>query len=119
MSTHHLYIANPPEHALLQVESYGRSTGLGAGARAVLRECIAKAWDDGYAEVSRIALARDVGLSAEDAHVALLELADHGVVELQELIAGLFVVRPLLLSSDVGTQAGVGWWQRLEFDYEA
>jgi hypothetical protein len=119
MSTHHLYIANPPEHALMQIESYGRSSGLRSGARAVLRECIAKAWDDGFTEVSRIVLARDTGLSVAEAQAALLELTDRRVIEVQELIAGMFVVRPILLSSGAGTQAGVGWWQRLEMDYEA
>ena len=53
MSTHHLYIANPPEHALMQIESHGRSIGLGTNARSVLRECVAEAWDDGFAEITK------------------------------------------------------------------
>jgi hypothetical protein len=116
MSTHHLYIANPPEHALTQLDAYGRSTGLGTDARSVLRECVALAWDDGFAEIAQTTLARDVGISAGAAHAALQELA---VIELQKLYAGIFVVRRLTLSSGDGVQAGVGWWQRLELDYEA
>jgi hypothetical protein len=118
MSTHHLYIANPPEHALMQIESYGRLIGLGTDARSVLRKCLVKAWDDGFAEVSRTTLALDLGIAVCDAHAALLELADRDVVELDDLDTDTFIVRPLLLSSDVGAQAGVGWWQRLELDHE-
>jgi hypothetical protein len=119
MSTHHLYIANPPERALMQIDSYGRGIGLGDHARSVLWECVALAWDDGFAEVSSIALARDLGIMVGEAHAAIHELADSSAIEIQELVTGIFVVRPLMLSSDVGTQAGVGWWQRLEVDYEA
>jgi hypothetical protein len=106
MSTHRLYIANPPEHALMRIESYGCSIGLGSEARSVLRECVARAWDDGFVEVSR------------GAHAALRELTDRGVIEVRESNTGTLVIRPLLLYSDVGTQAGVGWWQRLELDYD-
>jgi hypothetical protein len=117
MSTQNLYIANPPEHALMQIESYGRGIGLGTDARSVLRECVTKAWDDGFTELNRIALARDTGIEVCDAHAALQELADCGAIELHELVTGVFMVRPLSLSSDDGARAGVGWWQRLEFDY--
>ena len=119
MSTHHLYIANPPEHAVMQIESYGREIGLGTDARSVLRECVTKAWDDGFAKVTQTTLARDLGLTVGAAYAALGELADRGVVEVQDVISGIFVVRPLLLSSAIGTQAGVGWWQRLDVDFEA
>lgn len=119
MSTHHLYIANPPENALMQIESYGRGIGVGSIARLVLRECVDQAWDDGFAEVSRMTLAFDLGIADCDAHAALLELADRGVLEVRELTTGMFVVRPLLLSSAAGAKAGVGWWQRVALDYES
>ncbi|HEY7982155.1 MAG TPA: hypothetical protein VID19_11795 [Candidatus Eremiobacteraceae bacterium] len=119
MSTHHLYIANPPDHALTQLDAFGRCTGLGSDARSVLRECFALAWDDGFAEVGITSLARDVGMTNGAAHAVLRELAGRGMIELQEVITGTVVVRPLLLSSDVGARAGIGWWQRLELDYES
>lgn len=115
---HHLYIENPREHALAQIESYGRRRGLGHDARSVLPECLAEAWDDGHAEMTLGALTSNVGISAGAAHAALRELGERGVIELHESTSGVFVVRPLFLASEIGTQAGVGWWQRLVIDNE-
>jgi hypothetical protein len=40
------------------------------------------------------------------------------VIELQSSTHRGLVVRPLLLASAIGTQAGVGWWQCLELHDE-
>jgi hypothetical protein len=114
----HLYIANPPENALHQMDSYGRGLGYGTSARLVLLHCLQEAWDDGHARMTPTGVAAAVGLSFDATNSALRELAENGEIELQQTSAGSFIVRPVFLASDSGTQAGVGWWQRLELEDE-
>jgi hypothetical protein len=114
----HLYIENPREHALEQIDPYGRRMGFDAGVRSVLRDCIDEAWDDGHAHVTLATVAIKTGVSEQAAREALHELTRRGVIEMQTSSAGRLVVRPLVLASGIGTQAGVGWWQRLELQDE-
>jgi hypothetical protein len=111
---HHLYIENPPERALEQIEAFGRQTALGAHARSVLRFCMAKAWDDGHVEVTTAGVAASTGLSIDVVRTGLSELVRRTLIEVYEIETGSLVVRPVLLASELGTQAGIGWWQRLE-----
>jgi hypothetical protein len=46
------------------------------------------------------------------------ELKRRGLVNVHETTTGSFVVRPVLLASELGTQSGIGWWQRLELHDE-
>lgn len=114
MSMHRLYIENPLEHALVQLEAYGRMIGLETAPRLVLRDCVAEAWDDGHAQVNLAAFATTLGISVGAVFAALRKLAERDVVELNESADGSLVVRPLLLASESGSLAGVGWWQRVE-----
>ncbi len=111
---HHLYIENPPEHALEQLESFGRQTALGSDARSVLRYCMAKAWDDGHIEVTTSGVAASTRISVDKVRTGLIELVRRTLIEVHETEAGSLVVRPVVLASDVGTLAGIGWWRRLE-----
>ena len=111
---HHLYIENPPRRALEQIESFGRHTALGAHARSVLRHCMARAWDDGHVELTTADIASSTGLAIVTARAALSELVRRSLIEVHEAESGSLVVRLVLLASELGTRAGVGWWQRLE-----
>jgi hypothetical protein len=114
----HLYIENPQEHALEQIESFGRQTSLRADARSVLRYCMARAWDDGHIEVTPSGVAASTNISVDKVHSGLRELVKRTLIEVHETEAGSLVVRPVLLASELGTQAGIGWWQRLELHDE-
>lgn len=114
----HLYIANPPENALRQIDSYGRELGLRSSARLVMLHCLKEAWHDGHARMTPTGVAAAVGVSFDAASSALRELAENGEIEMQQNGGGSLIVRPLFLASESGTQAGVGWWQRLELEDE-
>ena len=77
----HLYIANPPENALRQVESYGRGIGLRSSARMVMLHCVQEAWHDGHAHMTLTAIAAALGVSLNAASVALGELAESGDIK--------------------------------------
>ena len=59
-------------------------------------------------------VAASTRISVDKVRAGLSELLRGALIEVHETESGALVVRPVLLASELGTQAGIGWWQRLE-----